>query len=152
MNYPRPSKVVALIFDDGTRRNVEELYRAAYSGSELTRMVLLMNDIRRLALEWGAYEMGGDPKLIIPMIDAFEQIEKDDKRAAFFERTLASKMEQAKEGDITRRRLEEAQARLRKAKTPEHRIREKAAKEAGVTRARADQILGPVKAKTKARR
>lgn len=53
--------------------------------------------------------------------------------------------------DRTEKAVKDAVREQIAAETPAHRVRGLAAKQVGISRARVDQILGPVKAKTKVR-
>lgn len=146
-----PRTILAIVTDKGERIDLDRFRGISKFSPQSIRLARLASYVEQLKREWLVYELGMDPNFVIPMLDAMKEIKSEEKRTNFREWTNAAREDQAKEGKITERLLKDAEKRLRAAGTPERSIRTKAAQEAGITRARADQILGPAK-KTKVHR
>ena len=128
----RPWKIVAVIFDDGSTVRVTE--------AKLKRYLEAHDDKVILGPGWnrGSIQLRTSLRGLRRSIPKLQNLEK-------------ARLVHDADRTRTETLLKKAVRRLMAEHTPEHRVRALAAKEAGITRTRADQILGPVK-KTKVRK
>ncbi len=151
MKRGQPPMVSVIVLDDGPPIAVDCLGDNLPTTPRSAQLQRLAEYVLQLRARWIAREAGFDHQEFVEARDALRTIDRDEKREKFLQRTKGAREDQVKEADITLRRLQDAERELRAAGTPERNIRTLAARQAGVTRPRADQVLGPV-AKAKHRR
>ena len=144
MKRRQPPMVSMIVMDEGPPIAIDRIGGNLPTTPKSAQLQRLAEYALQLRGRWIAYEAGFDHQEFTEARDALRTIALDEKRDKFLARTKESREDQAKEADITLRLLRDAERELRAAGTPERNIRTRAAMRAGVTRPRADQLLGPV--------
>ena len=149
-----PPRIVEIVYDDGTRMKLDDMMPGPQRRwRESERVQVLRENLAQLERQWLCVELGIDYS-VTGELDALDAIETQERNADLISRLPLPK-ESKKEGDITREQVADAERAIRDMQRddpdayPEHRIRGLIAERAGVSRARVDQILGPVGGKTK---
>lgn len=145
----RPPTIVAIVMDNGERIDLDRLRGVWIGTPQSLKLDRLQAYVGKLAREWMAHEAGLD----LVTLDALLSIQNEKKRNELLARFKGkdARNTQAQLAAITRARVIAAAESLRAKHTPEHKVRAEAAKIVRISRARVDQILGPVK-KMKARK
>lgn len=134
--FSRPAKIAAIIYDDGTRRDIDEFRRGnARYADEVTRLIYLHSYIEELIQKWAAYELGViDPSVVIFVNEHLRQLEQEEKKRELLKRFGHSIGDRAKEGEITTRLVLAAARRLVAKGTPERNLASMISKFPGVDR------------------